>query len=51
MQAFSFMKTRFDYDDEKYMKRVIANRLNAKKNSKTKEKGLEPDQIETNGVQ
>ena len=24
-QAFRFMKTRFDYDDEKYMKRVNAN--------------------------
>ena len=50
-QAFQFFKTRFDYDDEKYMKRVIANRLNAKKNSKKKEKGLEPDQIDPNGVQ
>ena len=45
------MKTRFDYDDEKYMKRVIANRLNGKKNSKKKEKVLEPNQIEPNGVQ
>jgi len=51
MQAFSFMKTRFDFDDENYMKRVIANRINAKKNSKNKEKGLEPDQIDPNGVQ
>ena len=42
-QAFSFIKTRFDYDDKKYMKTVIANRINAKKNSKNKEKGLEPD--------
>ena len=50
-QAFSFMKTRFDYDDKKYMKTVIANRLNGKKNSKKKEKGLEPDQIDPNGVQ
>ena len=50
-QAFSFMKTRFDYDDKKYMKTVIANRINAKKNSKNKEKGLEPDQIDPNGVQ
>ena len=48
-QAFRFMKTRFDYDDEKYMKRVNANRLNAKKNSKNKENGLEPDQIDPNG--
>ena len=31
-QAFRFLKTRFDYDDQKYMKRVVANRLNAKKN-------------------
>ena len=45
-QAFSFMKTRFNYDDKKYMKTVIANRINAKKKSKNKEKGLEPDQIE-----
>jgi len=50
-QAFRFMKTRFDYDDEKYMKRVNANRLNAKKNSKNKENGLEPDQIDPNGFQ
>ena len=50
-QAFRFMKTRFDYDDEKYMKRVNANRLNAKKNSKNKENGLEPDQIGPNGFQ
>ena len=50
-QAFRFMKTRFDYDDEKYMKRVNANRLNAKKNSKNKENGLEPDQIDHNGFQ
>ena len=50
-QAFRFMKTRFDYDDKKYMKTVIANRLNGKKNSKKKEKGLEPDQIDPNGVQ
>ena len=45
------MKTRFDYDDKKYMKTVIANRLNGKKNSKKKEKVLEPNQIEPNGVQ
>ena len=50
-QAFSFMKTRFNYDDKKYMKTVIANRINAKKKSKNKEKGLEPDQIDPNGVQ
>jgi len=50
-QAFRFMKTRFDYDDKKYMKTVIANRINAKKNSKKKEKGLEPDKIDPNGVQ
>ena len=50
-QAFRFMKTRFDYDDKKYMKRVNANRLNAKKNSKKKEKVLEINQIEPNGVQ
>ena len=50
-QAFQFFKTRFDYDDEKYMKRVIANRLNAKKNSKNKEQGLEPYQIDPNGSQ
>ena len=50
-QAFRFMKTRFDYDDKKYMKTVIANRLNGKKNSKKKEKVLEPNQIEPNGVQ
>ena len=28
-QAFRFFKTRFDYDDKKYMKRVVANRFNA----------------------
>ena len=50
-QAFRFFKTQFDYDDKKYMKRVVANRKNAKKNSKKKEKGLEPDQIDPNGVQ
>ena len=50
-QAFSFMKTRFNYDDKKYMKTVIANRINAKKKSKNKEKGLAPDQIDPNGVQ
>ena len=50
-QAFQFFKTRFKYDDKKYMKTVIANRLNGKKNSKKKEKGLEPDQIDPNGVQ
>ena len=38
-------------DDKKYMKTVIANRINAKKKSKNKEKGLEPDQIDPNGVQ
>ena len=26
MQAFQFFKTQFEYDDKKYMKRVIANR-------------------------
>ena len=51
MQAFQFFKTQFEYDDKKYMKRVIANRSNGKKNSKKKEKGLEPDQIDPNGVQ
>ena len=51
MQAFQFFKTQFDYDDKKYMKRVIANRSNGKKNSKNKEKGLEPDQIDPNGFQ
>ena len=51
MQAFQFFKTQFEYDDKKYMKRVIANRSNGKKNSKNKEKGLEPDQIDPNGVQ
>ena len=50
-QAFRFFKTRFEYDDKKYLKRVIANRSNGKKNSKNKEKGLEPDQIDPNGVQ
>ena len=50
-QAFRFMKTRFDYDDKKYMKRVNANRKNGKKNSKKKEKVLELNQIEPNGVQ
>ena len=50
-QAFRFMKTRFDYDDKKYMKRVNANRINGKKNSKKKEKVLEINQIEPNGVQ
>ena len=50
-QAFYFFKTRFEYDDKKYAKTVIANRKNAKKNSKKKEKGLEPDQIDPNGVQ
>ncbi len=43
--AFRFMKTRFDYDDQKYMKRVVANRLNAKKNSKNKEPVLDPYNI------
>ena len=51
MQAFQFFKTRFEYDDKKYMKLVIANRSNGKKNSKNKEQGLEPDQIDPNGVQ
>jgi hypothetical protein len=50
-QAFRFMKTRFDYDDKKYMKRVNANRINGKKNSKKKEKVLELNQIEPNGFQ
>jgi hypothetical protein len=50
-QAFRFMKTRFDYDDKQYMKRVNANRLNGKKNSKKKEKVFEPNQNEPNGVQ
>ena len=30
-QAFSFLKTRFDYDDKKYMKRVNVNRKMLKK--------------------
>ena len=51
MQAFQFFKTQFEYDDKKYMKQVKANRLTAKKNSKNKKKGLEPDQIDPNGVQ
>ena len=50
-QAFRFLKTRFDYDDKQYMKTVIANRINSKKNSKKKEKVLELNQIEPNGVQ
>ena len=50
-QAFRFMKTRFDYDDKQYMKRVNANRLNAKKNTKKKEHVLEPDQFDPNGIQ
>ena len=50
-QAFRFMKTRFDYDDKQYMIRVNANRLNAKKNTKKKEHGLEPDQFDPNGIQ
>ena len=45
------MKTRFDYDDKQYMKRVNANRLNAKKNTKKKEQGLESDQFDLNGIQ
>ena len=45
-QAFRFMKTRFDYDDKQYMKRV-----NAKKNTKKKEHGLEPDQFDPNRIQ
>jgi len=35
-QAFQFFKTRFEYDDKKYMKTVIANRFNAKKTQKIK---------------
>ena len=50
-QSFQFFKTQFNFDDKKYMKTVIANRLNGKKNSKKKEKVLEPNQIEPNGVQ
>ncbi len=50
-QAFRFMKTRFDYDDKQYMIRVNANRLNAKKNTKKKEHGLEPDQFDPNRIQ
>ena len=50
-QSFQFFKTQFNFDDKKYMKTVIANRINAKKKSKNKEKGLEPDQIDPNGVQ
>ena len=37
-QAFYFFKTRFEYDDKKYIKRVIVNRLNAKKTQKIKNK-------------
>ena len=36
---------------KKYMKRVVANRFNAKKNSKNKEQGLEPYQFNPNGFQ
>ena len=50
-QAFRFFKTRFDYDDKQYMKRVIANRLNAKKNTKNKEQGLKQFQFDPNGSQ
>tara|TARA_B100001123_G_scaffold374165_1_gene439264 strand:+ start:254 stop:538 length:285 start_codon:yes stop_codon:yes gene_type:complete len=39
--AFQFFKTRFDYDDEKYQKRVNANRINARKNKKTQLRILE----------
>ena len=49
--AFSFLKTRFDYDDKKYMKRVNANRKNAKKNSKYKVEELEADQTDPTGIQ
>ena len=38
MQAFQFFKTQFDYDDKKYMKRVIANRSNRKKTQRIKKK-------------
>ena len=50
-QSFQFFKTQFNFDDKKYMKTVIANRFNAKKNSKNKEQGLEPYQIDPNGSQ
>ena len=50
-QAFQFFKTQFNFDDKKYMKTVIANRFNAKKNSKNKEQGLDPYQIDPNGSQ
>ena len=37
-QAFQFFKTQFEYDDKKYMKRVIANRSNGKKTQRIKKK-------------
>ena len=45
------MKTRFDYDDKQYMKRVNANRLNTKKNTKKKGHVLEQDQFDPNRIQ
>ena len=50
-QSFQFFKTQFNFDDKKYMKTVIANRFNSKKNSKNKEQGLDPYQIDPNGSQ
>ena len=38
MQAFQFFKTQFNFDDKNYMKRVNANRYNAKKTQKIKDK-------------
>ncbi len=35
-QSFQFFKTQFNFDDKKYMKTVIANRFNAKKSQKIK---------------
>ena len=48
-QSFQFFKTRFDFDDKKYEKRVNANRLNASKNKKNKLINSEPVPVESNG--
>ena len=48
-QAFQFFKTRFDFDEKKYQKRVDANRQNAKKNKKNQDRILESSPNETNG--
>ena len=48
-QAFQFFKTRFDFDEKKYQKRVDANRQNAMKNKKNQERILESSPNETNG--